>query len=550
MFTENKDLYPTPKNIIDKMLCDLDFAMIKSILEPSAGTGNIVEVLKKKEGISTRYYTKVSFDIDCIEVDQNLQHILKGKNFRVVHDDFLRYNTMKEYDAIIMNPPFSNGCKHLLKALEMQKRNGGAVVCLLNAETLKNPCTNERLDLQQKLTEYNAKIEFIQDAFLDAERKTAVEIALVKVQLPEVQRESFILDGLRKAQEQREVEETESTQLINSDFFKAIVNQYQLEIEAGIKLIKEYYAMQPFILSEFGKDEKTGETIQKGGCILSLDIASNCNKYSNKLSVNEYIKEVRKKYWKALFENPKFIGQLTNNLQQDFYNKVDEMKDYDFSLYNIYQLKIEMQKKVVKGIEDTIMELFDEFSDKYHYYDETSKNIHYYNGWKTNKAWIINKKVIIPLNGYYDLSYSWGRFRPTDYKVIRKLQDIEKCFNYLDGGLTEAVDLEESLEFAEEYGETKDIQLKYFTVTFYKKGTCHITFNNEELLKKFNIFGSQHKGWLPPSYGKKNYKDMTTEEKAVVNEFEGEKEYNKVISNKEYYLFDGNNLNLLEDKTA
>lgn len=43
---------------------------------------------------------------------------------------------------------------------------------------------------------------------------------------------------------------------------------------------------------------------------------------------------------------------------------------------------------------------------------------------------------------------------------------------------------------------------------------------------------------------------MTTEEKNVINEFEGEKEYNKVISNKDYYLFDGNNLNLLEEKTV
>lgn len=541
-----KDFYPTPKNIIDKMLSDIDFKMVKTILEPSAGKGDIVDRFREKEKLYTTHYNKFSFDIDCVESDQNLQHILKGKSYRVVHNDFLTYNTMKEYDLIVMNPPFSNGCKHFLKALEMQKRNGGAIVCLLNAETLKNPCTNERLDLQRKLTEYNAKIEFIQDAFLDAERKTAVEIALVKVQLPKVQRESFILEGLRKAQEQREVEETESTQLIDSDFFKAIVNQYQLEIESGIKLIKEYYAIKPFILTEFGKDKKTGETIQTGGCILSLDIGSN----HNKLSVNEYIREVRKKYWKALFENPKFIGQLTNNLQQDFYNKVDEMKEYDFSLYNIYQLKIDMQKKVVKGIENTIIELFDEFSHKYHYYDETSKNIHYYNGWKTNKAWIINKKIIIPLSGWRDMSYSWGKYNPSHYEIVRKLQDIEKCLNYLDGGLTEAVDLEESLKFAEEYGETKDIQLKYFTVTFYKKGTCHITFNNEELLKKFNIFGSQHKGWLPPSYGKKSYKDMTTEEKAVVNEFEGEKEYNKVISNKEYYLFDGNNLNLLEEKTA
>ncbi len=546
MFTENRDFYPTPQNLIDKMLCDIDFLMIHSILEPSAGKGNIVEALKKKEESHNKYYgnRKYQFDIDCIEADQNLQHILKGKNFRVVYNDFLPYNTMKEYDLIIMNPPFSNGCKHLLKALEMQSRNGGIVVCLLNAETLKNPCTKERLDLQRKLTEYNAKVEFIQNAFLEAERKTSVEIALIKVQLPEVKRESFIIEGLKKTQEKREFEETENTQLIDSDFFKGIVNQYQLEVEAGIKLIKEYYAIQPFILSQFGKDEKTGETIQKGDCILSL-------KVNNKeISVNKYIREVRRKYWKALFQNPKFIGQLTNNLQSEFYNKINELCDYDFSLYNIYQLKIDIQKKVVEGIEDTILKLFDEFSNKYHYYDEMSKNIHYYNGWKTNQSWIINKKVIIPLSGYRDLQFSWGGFRPTHYDTVRKLQDIEKCFNYLDGGLTEAVDLEESLKFAEEYEETKNIQLKYFTVTFYKKGTCHITFNNDELLKKFNIFGSQHKGWLPPSYGKKAYKDMTAEEKAVVNEFEGEKEYNKVISNKEYYLFDGNNLNLLEDKTA
>lgn len=549
MFTDNKDFYPTPQNLINKMLCDLDFTMIRNILEPSAGKGDIVEALKKKAESHNKYWgnKEYQFDVDCIEVDQNLQHILKGKNFRVVYNDFLTYDTMKEYDLIIMNPPFSNGCKHILKAMEMQSRNGGAVVFLLNAETLKNPCTNDRQDLQRKLTEYNAKIEFIQDAFLDAERKTAVEIALVKVQLPEVKRESFILEGLRKAQEQREVESEERTQLIDSDFFKAIVNQYQLEVEAGIKLIKEYYAMQPFILSQFGKDEKTGETIQKGGCILSLDLSSNKGKYNNKLSVNEYINSVRKKYWSALFENKNFIGQLTNNLQRDFYNKVEDLSNYDFSLYNIYQLKIDMQKKVIKGIEDTIIELFDELSHKYSYLDETSKNIHYYNGWKTNKGWIINKKVIIPLKAYNEF---WGRYEPSDYKIVNKLQDIEKCFNYLDGGLTEAVDLEESLKFAEEYGETKDIQLKYFTVTFYKKGTCHITFNNDELLKKFNIFGSQHKGWLPPSYGKKTYKDMTAEEKAVVNEFEGEKEYNKVISNKEYYLFDGNNLNLLEEKTA
>lgn len=549
MYTNNKnrDYYPTPGKLIDKMLSGIDFDKIETILEPSAGSGNIVDALRQKEEIHNKYhrYEEYKFDIDCIEIDPNLQHILKGKEYRVVHNDFITYDTMKEYDLIIMNPPFSNGCKHLLKALEIQSRTGGAVICLLNAETIRNAYTNERIDLQRKLTE-NAEIEFIQDAFLDtdAERKTSVEIALIKVYIPKVQKESFIWEGLKKAQKEREYDAVESTQLIDSDLFKAIVNQYQLEVEAGTKLIKEYFAMQPLILSEFGKNEETGETIQKGNCILSLKVGN------KELSVNQYIREVRGKYWKALFQNPKFIGQLTNNLQSEFYNKINELCDYDFSLYNIYQLKIDIQKKVASGIEDTILKLFDEFSNKYHYYDEMSKNIHYYNGWKTNKAWIINKKVIIPLNGYRDLQFSWGNFKPTYYETVRKLQDIEKCFNYLDGGLTEAVDLEKSLKFAEEYGETKNIQLKYFTITFYKKGTCHIVFNNEELLKKFNIFGSQRKGWLPPSYGKKSYKDMTAEEKAVVNEFEGEKEYNKVLENTGYYLFDGNNLNLLEEKTV
>ena len=542
MFRDNKDFYPTPEAIINKMLFNIDFRMIGSILEPSAGSGNIVEALKRKEKF---YREKSPLDIDCIEADANLQHILKGKDFRVVYNDFLTYDTMKEYDLIVMNPPFSNGCKHLLKALEMQQRNGGAIVCLLNAETIKNPCTNDRQFLQRKLTEYNAKIEYIQDAFLDAERKTGVEIALIKVQLPEVQNHSFIFDRLKKAQEERETNTyINDGQLVENNFLEAIVNQYKMEVEAGKKLIREYEAMKPFILSEFAKDKETGETIQQGGCILKLDLSNNRDSYRSTLSINGFIKEVRGKYWNALFENPKFIGQLTGNLQREYYNKIEDLKNYDFSLYNIYELKIDMNKKVVKGVEDTIISLFEELSNKYHYYDEMSKNIHYYNGWKTNKAYIINKKVIIPLNAWDSI---WGSFR---YKgVMGKLQDMEKCFNYLDGGLTETVDLVQSLQFAEEYGETKDIVLKYFTVSSYKKGTCHIIFTNEELLKKFNIFGAQHKGWLPPCYGKKAYSDMTTEEKAVVNDFEGETEYEKVMNNRKYYLFDGNNLNLLEDKT-
>lgn len=538
----NKNFYPTPKDLIEKMLINLDFRKINSILEPSAGKGDIVDVLIGKKEFYKRHYNNNAYnDIDCIEKDVNLQQILKGKGYRLVHNDFLTYTTMKEYDLIVMNPPFDDGSKHLLKALEMQERNGGSIICLLNAETIKNLCTNERIVLKEKLDNYHANIEFLRDSFLEAERKTSVEIALIKVQLPEVKKHSFIFDNLKKTQEYKENDYIEITQLAENDFFKAIVNQYQMEINAGIALIKEYQAMKPFILSCFDKNE-AGETIQSGDCMLSMTLRGR----EQKLSINGYIKEVRGKYWNALFTNPQFIGKLTYNLQREYYNKIETLKDYDFSLWNISQLKVDMSKNVIKGIEETIISLFEELSNKYHYLDETSRNIHYFNGWKTNKSWIINKKVVIPLSGFRDLQYSWGGFRPTNIDVINKLKDIEKCLNYLDGGLTESIDLQESLEFAEEYEETKNIELKYFTVTFYKKGTCHITFKNEELLKKFNIFGAQHKGWLPPSYGKKKYSDMNEEEKNVINEFEGEEEYTKVFNNTKYYLFKENNAILLE----
>ncbi len=76
MFKDVNGFYPTPRNIIDKMICDLDFKMIKTILEPSAGKGNIVEAIKDKEKIYSTSYSHFEFDIDCIEINRDLQSVL------------------------------------------------------------------------------------------------------------------------------------------------------------------------------------------------------------------------------------------------------------------------------------------------------------------------------------------------------------------------------------------------------------------------------------------------------------------------------------------
>ena len=94
------------------------------------------------------------------------------------------------------------------------------------------------------------------------------------------------------------------------------------------------------------------------------------------------------------------------------------------------------------------------------------------------------------------------------------------------------------MEEAEKTHNLKNIQLKYFTVTLYKKGTCHLTFTNERLLKKLNIFGSQRKGWLPKGYARRKYEEMSEEEQLVIESFEGRESYNSSLNEAAYYLFD------------
>lgn len=527
----NSDFYPTPKAMVDKMLEGVDFSKVSTVLEPSAGKGDILDVVMARY---KHFHYRRKPDIDAIEIEPELRHILKGKGYRVVHDDFLTFGGHKRYDLILMNPPFSEGDKHLMKALEFQ-RKGGMVVCLLNAETLRNPYTHSRRELQELLKKLDADIEYIPGAFKHAERRTGVEVALVKVAIEPANEDGIIISGL-KQQGVFTGRERYQNQMTSSDFLEAIIQRYNFEVRAGVRLLEEYFSMRPLIMNTFDPDSYPRP-------ILTLRIEGagiDYNAQNLELAVNEYLKVVRYKYWRQLFQSKEFMNLLTSDLQQELQAKVSELVDFDFSYYNIIELKLAMSKKLLTGVEEAIIELFDEFSSRHHW-SEYSKNVHYYNGWKTNQAWYINKRVIIPLN-----AYGWSGFRPTDYKVMQKLMDIEKVFDYLDGGRTDHVSLVEILERAKEEDQTKKIKLKYFYVTFYKKGTCHIEFTDLDLLKKFNLFGSQRKNWLPPGYGKKSYEQMTPEERAVVDSFEGKESYEKVMQNKRFYLAGDYSLPMLE----
>lgn len=582
---QTSEFYPTPQSLVEKMLEGIDWDYIHTILEPSAGKGDILREITKKE--KTRYSSK-EFDVDCIEIDPHLRQVLNyrfgqreadlkkqhrdirnkykycehryGKGYQyyndntcqyesvpsdvakeldnidaelktffshgihIIHDNFLTYNPYKHYDLIIMNPPFSNGDIHLLKALKMQEK-GGNIICLLNAETLKNPYTETRRELVNRLTKHNAIIEYIENAFVSAERKTGVEVALIKVAIEQVQEESDIYNRLREAEEAEDFN-PEVTDLEVTDYIKAAVNQFNLEVKAGLELIRQYKALVPYMSTTF---DETDSYSKKP--ILRL-VNSYERSYNDCVHINDYLKDVRLKYWKALMSNPKFIGKLTSKLQSEYHKSVDRLADYDFSEFNIYTLSAEMNSKIKQGVEDEIIAMFDRLTEEHSYYPECTKNRHYYDGWKTNKAHKIGKKVIIPCYGIFS---SWSG-EPRIYEAEKVLSDIERILNFLDGHMTEEVNSYSFLKHNFEQGITKNIRQKFYTVTFYKKGTVHITFTCPELIERFNIYAAQHKAWLPPTYGKKTYKDMTAEEKAVVDSFQGEEAYNEVMAKVNYYL--------------
>lgn len=521
----NKNLYPTPDWLIDKMLSKVELRGIRNVLEPSAGMGNIIKRVEDTLGKRGMEYC----NIDAIEIDRaNLVPILKENNIKVVHDDFLTFESAKAYGLIIMNPPFDNGVKHLLKAIELQEKNGGEVVCLLNANTITNTYSNDRKHLEMLIEKYNASVEYIDNAFTDADRKTNVKTALIHLKIDKKAEDSIIINHLKKEEEYKQ-QVHEQTQIVHGDFLQQIVAKYNFEVNAGVKLINEYEKLAPLLSIEFDKESP----------ILELIVYD--EKYSKDYDslINRFIKKTRYKFWRTLFSSKEFSNLLTNDLRDKYSRKMEELQEYDFSLYNIDQIKLDIQMMLSESLENTIYSLFEDLT-KYAHWHGYEGNIHYYNGWRTNKAEKINdKRNILPWSAYG----FWGdRFDPSYYSYADKIKDIHKVFTYLDNGQTMTNDdILETLKKASNEGQTKNIDLEYFSITCYSK-TTHFTWKRKDLVQKLNILGSKHKSWLPPDYGQKPYSSMTQEEKDVIDSFQGAEEYNKVMKDRQFYLNIGSNL--------
>lgn len=109
---KNNGIYFSPPSSINKMISTIDFTNIKTVLEPSCGSCEIVNIIDN--------YTDC-INIDCIEYNKTIYDSIKDLQFKnkvnIINDDFIKHKFNKKYDLIVENPPY-----YVLKKNQVDKK--------------------------------------------------------------------------------------------------------------------------------------------------------------------------------------------------------------------------------------------------------------------------------------------------------------------------------------------------------------------------------------------------------------------------------------------
>lgn len=113
------DFFPTPKSLAQRMVELAGIEQGDRVLEPSAGSGNIADAAKA-----------AGAKVDTIEVSYELRALLGLKGHTVIGNDFeMEDYSGRYYDAVLMNPPFSDrkDALHIMRAFDLLKKGGTLV---------------------------------------------------------------------------------------------------------------------------------------------------------------------------------------------------------------------------------------------------------------------------------------------------------------------------------------------------------------------------------------------------------------------------------------
>lgn len=507
----DKNYYPTPRAVIDLMLEPFkEQIKTMNVLEPSAGMGAIADAIKwQQSGNAKRIY--------CCEIDETMKATLTGKGYKVIQGDFLQYSGSMNFDLIVMNPPFDRGAEHLLKAWEILR--DGDIVCLLNSETINNPHTQARRELMD-IIEKNGSVEHLGPAFDNADRKTGVQVALVR--LKKEGKFSELHFNL-KATEAPDITklnfESQSGELERADYIGAMIRTYDSAVAATALLHKAMTDFRMFtsvFAGEYGPAKMCNqffETSQK-------QLKGTKHGYSE--AHNEFVMELQKAAWNKIFDTTAVAGMMTDKVRQKFNKWREEMGGADLNRENIGMLfEALIQQRGVIG-EECILEAFDRITE----YSEKNRQ-NFKEAYKTNSAYMVGSKFILN----YVVESGWSNGLSVSYNSRQKLDDIDRALCMVSGKRFEDLVKPSSGAPAEHLYQTRPKAVstttyesisawcmdrtqpeesEFFKFKCYLKGSAHFTFKDEKLRMEFNRIACSKKGWQLPEEEKfagKNRRD-------------------------------------------
>jgi len=174
-FTPIDGFFPTPPELIARMIELAEIAPGMRVFEPSAGKGDIVEaVMKTGAGCCG------------LELVSKLAELCNAKGLSVVCRDFMQEKPSPCMDRVLMNPPFEKGqdMAHVQRAFEWLKPGGKLVAIVSASFTFRS--TEQARAFNRWL--FSVKAETIKndpDAFRNAFRSTGVQTWTLVIDKPE-----------------------------------------------------------------------------------------------------------------------------------------------------------------------------------------------------------------------------------------------------------------------------------------------------------------------------------------------------------------------------
>ena len=446
----SEDFYPTPENVIFRMLGQIEVNG-KTILEPSAGKGDILDALIS-EGAKTLY---------C-EISPTLQKTLEGKG-RFLCADFLQVSSDKisHINGIVMNPPFSEGVKHVLHAFKTAP-DGCKIVSLINYSNIENDYSADRKELKSIIQNFGT-VENLGKCFDDAERKTFVEVGLIVLQKGEAKKSEF--EGFFMDDEPEECEGVNGLMQYNA--VRDIVNRYVKACGIYAEILTVKSRLNAATGSFFGGD-------------IGISV---------KLNYEDYKKELQREGWQYIFKALDLKSDMTRGVKETINKFIEENQKVPFTMKNIYRMLEIVVATRGQTMDKAIEEAFDRITEKHH------ENRHNVKGWKTNLHYLVGKKFILPyqIRPAKEYGYTSETYNSLKSSYDGTVPDLEKALCFITGMKYKDIQTVNCSINRNTYGEWYNSH--FFKYKGYKNGNMHFEFIDGKIWEMFNARIAKIKGY-------------------------------------------------------